>query len=299
MVKRRIMKEAKGRRGRKEQETIWTMLADKAASIARMALFTDLSRKPLRREDIVKKVLPPPYSRQLPTILSLAQTRLKHILGLEIVQLPASKTSYILRSTLPAELLARASEAFDEEDEALCVIDRGNDDEAAYGLLMVILSLILLTGRRIGEEQLFSYLKRLSLQPGDLTPSSSVLNSNTTLAHTLATLTRQGYLTRTKATTSTDDKASYDYSWGGRSDVEIGEKEVALFLKELYQTISAESGEEEWSSEKSKRFLKEVAKKVGETEFKGLADAEKRKKEKEKGNEEGVEKDKGKRKQKD
>ncbi|KAN0065774.1 hypothetical protein ACQY0O_000904 [Thecaphora frezii] len=100
---------------------------------------------------------------------------------------PATK-SWMLRSALPSRLIRKLalgdnqlSDALNEGDEMTAV---GADEEGtvldwkkadrqlgSFGLLYVILSLILLNGRVIGQGQLLAYLRRLRLYPEAKLPS--------------------------------------------------------------------------------------------------------------------------------
>ncbi|GAA5914152.1 hypothetical protein JCM6882_004940 [Rhodosporidiobolus microsporus] len=108
--------------------------------------------------------------------------------------------------------------AVDEGEEAGVMRDVKREEGAAYGVLGVVLALILVNGKVLADDQLISYLRRLSLSPSSLIPytiafpSSSITSStssssastgggasaSTTLSGFLNLLTRQGYLERGK-----------------------------------------------------------------------------------------------------
>ncbi|BGP56297.1 hypothetical protein JCM8202v2_003912 [Rhodotorula sphaerocarpa] len=111
------------------------------------------------------------------------------------------------RKTLRSELVqwARDGDGGDDEDEdeegergveAAVMRDVKREEGALYGILGVVLALILVNGRVLGDDQLISYLKRLSLTPSTPLPLSlSAPHPDAlTLAKYLELLVRQQYL---------------------------------------------------------------------------------------------------------
>lgn len=87
----------------------------KATNVVRMALFSEQRRMPLRREDLVKKVLGKEGSLAFPIIFNRAQKVLRNIFGYELVELR-------LRGTDNEQLISKKTDAsssgrHDDEEE--------------------------------------------------------------------------------------------------------------------------------------------------------------------------------------
>ena len=83
--------------------------------------------------------------------------------------------AYVLRSTLPAPLIAALTAEHTEADRAPApALDwRHNDGQLGeMGLLFVVLSVILLSGRKVAEGRLRAYLAQLSLSVDRALPMS-------------------------------------------------------------------------------------------------------------------------------
>ncbi|GAA5909197.1 MAGE domain-containing protein [Sporobolomyces salmoneus] len=195
----------------------------------------------------------------------------------------------------------------EEEEEGGVMRDAKREEGASYGVLGTILALILVNGRVLGDDQLISYLRRLSLTPGSLLPLSlsSPHPSSLTLSTYLNTLVKQQYLERSKtaaAATGTQTQTqgrsqaapsrtqrstaeggvqesgdpSIEWRWGARAESELGEEGVARFVEFIFEngkTTGASNGEEGGEGQGRKRgktgekFLKEVARAAGVKEL--------------------------------
>ncbi|GAA5856838.1 hypothetical protein JCM9279_000847 [Rhodotorula babjevae] len=150
--------------------------------------------------------------------------------------------------------------------EAAVMRDVKREESALYGVLGVVLALILVNGKVLGDDQLISYLRRLSLTPSTTLPLSlaSPHPSSVTLSVFLNTLVKEQYLERAKTATSgatqatqqsgggrtqgpsrtqrtnaQGDKAEsgdpgLDWRWGPRADAELGEVGVAHFVERIF-----------------------------------------------------------------
>ncbi|GAA6044175.1 hypothetical protein JCM8097_007220 [Rhodosporidiobolus ruineniae] len=196
--------------------------------------------------------------------------------------------------TLKAELAAwerdgegladEGSEDEDGEGEARGVLrDVKREEGAAYGILGVVLALILVNGKVLGDDQLISYLRRLSLYPSTPIPLSlshppptGSSAKHETLSTFLNALLRAQYLergksghaaatqggatqtqkggsrtqgpARTQRTTAGGEKAEtgdpgVEWRWGPRAEAEIGERGVAKFVERIF--LAESSGETE------------------------------------------------------
>jgi hypothetical protein len=215
---------------------------------------------------------------------------------------------YVLRSTLDAKVVAAAasiaSEVEDDEDEDDDHVPRGRDtadlqewqrDEGAVlewkkadqralmGILHVILSLILVNGRILGDGmlcpslfygkdipnerpltdagELHKHLRRLGLSDSTVLPldPSAAHPGTVTLGSYLNVLQRQGYLEKTKSSLGARmgvtqqpnqrdgqqaDDQSAEWRWGARAELEIGEKSIVQgFIGEIYKSREREGAD--------------------------------------------------------
>ncbi|KAJ6629869.1 MAGE family-domain-containing protein [Mycena sp. CBHHK59/15] len=195
----------------------------------------------------------------------------------------AGSKTYILRSTLDDALIAAAA-ATDEqilEDEAGDAPSDDDDDGdagdaggsgsliawgaadqlAPLGVLYVILALILVSGRVIGDQDLRTTLKRLRLPATGSVPLSAHATHRTLGTDALlALLQRQGFLDRqlvggdvkpkrgNKRMRGGDEEggATAEWRWGARAQSEVGEKAIAAFVAEFMVTGDGrDEGEED------------------------------------------------------
>ncbi|TFK98389.1 MAGE family-domain-containing protein [Pterulicium gracile] len=190
----------------------------------------------------------------------------------------AGSKTYALVSTLDPRLIEYASQFFDKvldaeiEDQKAQGKDLADDDEdelyagkrnygsiiawskgdqlGSVGILYTILSLILVNGRSMPNDDLRAALKRLSLDPSDpvyLTPQSTTPQITTDLL--LKSFRDHGYIdkidissdprggkgkrSRTAASGDGEADAAAEWRWGMRAEVEVGERKVARFLAEF------------------------------------------------------------------
>ncbi|WFC95336.1 hypothetical protein MBRA1_001983 [Malassezia brasiliensis] len=78
----------------------------KAADLVRLALFTEYKRHPLRREEVMKKLIGKDASRAFPVIFAYAQSLLRKTFAFELVELRARNQEN--------PLLLEMAEALDE-----------------------------------------------------------------------------------------------------------------------------------------------------------------------------------------
>ncbi|GAA5935922.1 hypothetical protein JCM1841_006592 [Sporobolomyces salmonicolor] len=237
--------------------------------------------------------------------------------------------AWILRSTLPTPLLRysathsspnfstplttgfedasrkslrRELAAWEADEEALSssvedggvLRDAKREEGGAYGVLGVILALILVNGKVLGDDQLISFLRRLQLYPSSIIPLTFACPhpQHLTLSAYLALLTKQQYLERSKSgqaaqtgqTTrgrtqgpfrtqrdTTDGvqesgDPSVEWRWGSRAEAEIGEEGVGKFIKMIFESGSQGHGGEK-RGKTGEKFLNEVARAAGVKEL--------------------------------
>ncbi|RKP27079.1 MAGE homology domain-containing protein [Syncephalis pseudoplumigaleata] len=196
----------------------------KVKDFVRLALCAERRRVPLKRSDISEKVLME-HSRAFQLVYERAQMELREVFGMELIELPlrerahkigvsaarratthkekTSSNTFILRSTLPAEL-RRAS-----------LIDWGGDT-AFYGFVLTVLSLIYVHERRLTED-------------GHAHPQLQSLDE------TLHRMVKMGYLDKLVGPDAqADDAAAAEYRWGPRAKVEVGEAELTEFIEHIF-----------------------------------------------------------------
>ncbi|KAI5475965.1 MAGE family protein [Pseudohyphozyma bogoriensis] len=289
--------------------------------IARYAIFAENAKKPWKREDLNKTILAGGKGRYFPELLPKVQKRLKDTFGMEIVLLrPKESTtsknpakSYVLRSTIPVQLIQKTA-SIDEKlfpphgddgptngvlaplrdwnAEEGYVRDVKKEEGAAYGILGVVLALILVNGKVLGDDQLVSYLKRLRLFPTESVPitvSGAHGAKDQTVTKYIDLLKSQGYLESAKTgapgvaapTQPRSQRQANDggdpalqWRWGARAEAEIGEVGVAKFISEIYEKMARveEDGEGEEGavvsrSKKAKtgeKLINEISRAAGE-----------------------------------
>ncbi|BGP49261.1 hypothetical protein JCM10450v2_005144 [Rhodotorula kratochvilovae] len=189
----------------------------------------------------------------------------------------------------------------DEDDgvDAAVMRDVKREEGATYGVLGVVLALILVNGKVLGDDQLISYLRRLSLTPSTPLPLSlqSPHPTSLDLSAFLNALVRGQYLerakiggagagtqggtqaggartqaSRTQRTNAAGEKAesgdpSIEWRWGPRAEAELGEKGVARFVERVF--LSQSDGDGRKRARAGDRFVREVARAAGVKELAG------------------------------
>ncbi|GAA5823493.1 hypothetical protein JCM3770_004477 [Rhodotorula araucariae] len=210
------------------------------------------------------------------------------------------------KKSLRAELAAWEADgdALPDEDggvDAAVMRDVKGEEGATYGVLGVILALILVNGKVLGDDQLISYLRRLSLTPSTALPLSlqSPHPTSLDLSAFLNALVRGQYLerakvgvggsagtqatqggsgsrttqtARTQRTNAAGEKAdagdpSIEWRWGPRADAELGERGVARFIERVFLSQSDADGRKR--ARHGDRFVREVARAAGVKELAG------------------------------
>ncbi|KAL0953796.1 hypothetical protein HGRIS_004980 [Hohenbuehelia grisea] len=196
-----------------------------------------------------------------------------------------SKT-YILRSNLDPIIIEESlqtDEKILEEEMADAPSDDDDDDDAAssrsYGSIIawnstdhlapigfgyVVLALILVSGRVLGDNELKAYLKRLGANlTSKLRFGMHATQRNMTVDKYLEELIRHGYIERQRvgdnqktgkgrgkrARPGADDDtgAQYEWRWGNRAYSEVGERGIAQFVAEFM--VGDEDADEEEDAE--------------------------------------------------
>lgn len=223
-----------------------------AKNVVRLALAQEFTRAPIKRQNIsskgtrshvcvdiaTRRVLTPQLalgsanSRQFKEIFSMAQNDLRHIFGMEMVELPVrektklaarrnaqnadkapnSSNSYILTSVLPPQFMVPE-----------IVQLRGEGEKSYTGLVTFITALIYLNGRALPAVKLDRYMR--TLNANEYTPCGA-------LDTVLQRMQKHGYIIRIKD--NTGEETQYEYHLGPRAKVEIGEDGIKSLIKTVY-----------------------------------------------------------------
>ncbi|KAL7421060.1 hypothetical protein Q5752_003944 [Cryptotrichosporon argae] len=175
----------------------------------------------------------------------------------------AGSKAYILRSTLPAPLVAAMARAHPLPNLAHVAPDVVTADSGALvpwekadaatgghvgllGIRAVILAVVLCSGRVIQDDALHAYLRRFNLEADTVLPytSSDSHEPPLTLDKYLDALARQNYLEKIKIPGAHGESASVEWRWGSR-EAEFSEKAAAAFIEQLMMADEADDAEED------------------------------------------------------
>ncbi|KAK4700416.1 hypothetical protein P7C70_g5830, partial [Phenoliferia sp. Uapishka_3] len=263
--------------------------------ITRHALFCESNRKPFKPEDVRKTILTQ-YPRAFPDLFPAVKSNLRRHLGMELVKMRQKEggkgqvLAYILRSTLPSSIIRDMVERDDKllpepngdeqpEDRYELLLhefmaeegyarDVKKEEGGAYGVIGVILALILVSGKVLGEDQLIVYLKKVfpdgleAIIPASFAsrPVPKDKENGLSMQKFLNQLASQGYLEKGKSGTgATQGKSqknqqqsgdpTVEWKWGARAETEIGEVGVARFVQTIYESKAGERADSEEDEE--------------------------------------------------
>jgi len=175
-----------------------------------------------------------------------------------------------------------------------------SDRLGSIGLLAVILSLILVSGKELSDVQLRGYLKQLRLPPTAKVPFKTQvvepLKNTITTDSYLSNMVRQGYLDKIKKAVAApsgsqavnknkrgraskgdkqDSNDSFSWKWGARAYAEFGENGIVDFLTtfmvEKSELIEQAVTEDEGAREGYQQKRKEEAEAMRKSIFKAAA----------------------------
>ncbi|KAF2757911.1 MAGE-domain-containing protein [Pseudovirgaria hyperparasitica] len=199
----------------------------------RLAISSEYSRTPIRRQDVSQKVLGPD-KRQFKAVFEAAQEALRRTFGMEMVELPqrekvtvrerkaeasrekntaTSTNIWVLASVLPQEF--KVPEAIRPPRVPT------HETESAYiGLYSFVIATILLSGGTISETRLLAYLKKVDADQTTPIDQTDKL---------LKRLHREQYIVEIK-----DSENEIEYRVGPRGKVEVGKTGVAALVRTVY-----------------------------------------------------------------
>lgn len=210
-------------------------------NLVRLALASEYSRTPIRRQDISTKVLGE-NSRQFKPVFEEAQNALRRTFGMEMLELPArerhtltqkraaqrsqtqgagaaaSSKSWVLVSVLPAAYRQVVAQEGGPSKAPTA------DVEGSYvGLYTFIVALVMLSGGQLSEAKLERHLRRCNAE--QTTPVDQT-------EKVLSRMVKEGYLGKTKDSSSGEELIEYHV--GPRGRVEVGEYGVSGLVKKVY-----------------------------------------------------------------
>ncbi|RMZ75162.1 hypothetical protein DV737_g5424, partial [Chaetothyriales sp. CBS 132003] len=211
--------------------------------LVRLALACEFSRTPLRRSDISAKIFQDGSAnsqnrRQFKSIFEDAQMQLKHVFGMQLVELPLKdKTS--LKDRRNQTTQTKAPSTTNKSWTLVSVLPTAYkrhggivqaarapsvDAENAYtGFYTLVVALIYLNSNELSEQKLERYLARFNADTN--TPLG-------TLDKTLTRMMREGYVDKKRETVGGEDQISYVV--GPRGKVEVGVRGVTGLVKSVY-----------------------------------------------------------------
>lgn len=186
----------------------------KVNELVKFLLVMDQKKLPIKKQDINKHVLKE-HSKAFLDIKNAAAARLEKVFGIELVEMEDKfKGSFILVNKI-------------ETDTEQSHLEWGEDDDSKMGLIMVVLSLIFMSGNVLQDSQLYNSLKKLGINP-DIT--HEVFGDIKKLL--TQEFVRQGYLEMTRQPNM--DPPVTEFGWGQRAKLETSKRRVLEFVSKVY-----------------------------------------------------------------
>ncbi|KAM6225868.1 non-structural maintenance of chromosomes element 3 homolog isoform 3-T3 [Porphyrio hochstetteri] len=181
------------------------------SELVQFLLVKDQKKIPIKRADILKKVLPG-YRDVSLEIISRASRTLEEVFGLQLVEIDTKHHVYILTSSLTRV-----------QGENL---HHRDNQPAKLGLLIVILSFIFMKGNSAKDGAVWEFLRRLRVYPGE---RHEVFGD----AKKLVTeeFVRQKYLEITPIPMT--DPPEFNYQWGPRAAKETSKRDILHFVAKI------------------------------------------------------------------
>ncbi|CAD0111874.1 unnamed protein product [Aureobasidium uvarum] len=217
-------------------------------NLIRLALACEYSRTPIRRGDIIAKVLAT-NTKQLKAVFAEAQTQLRGTFGMEMTELPqkdkvtlaqrraaqksqsTSKTvgSWVLTSVLPERF--RQPEILPPPRAPTCEL------ESQYtGLYTFIVSLIYLAGGALPDGKLERYLKRVNVEEAAAQNSVNIMVSGGDKTEKLLKrMEKDGYVIKVRDNSTGEEMV--EWMVGPRGRTEIGDSGVRGMVKQVYGDV--------------------------------------------------------------
>ncbi|CAG7979353.1 unnamed protein product [Penicillium nalgiovense] len=211
--------------------------------MVRLAIASEYSRLPIRRNDISAKVLGEQGSRQFKLVFDQAQREMRQRFGMEMTELPAREKVTIAqrRGELDSVLLFFKTEKPSSANKSWIVTStlplpyRSPDiliptkapslyTESTYtGLYSFIIAVIVLNGGSLAEQKLDRYLSRTNAEIATPVDRTDKL---------LQRLSKEGYIIKTREMDGGEEVI--EYVLGPRGKIEVGTSGVAGLVRTVY-----------------------------------------------------------------
>ncbi|KAJ5406858.1 hypothetical protein N7465_008142 [Penicillium sp. CMV-2018d] len=204
--------------------------------MVRLAIASEYSRLPIRRNDISAKVLGEQGSRQFKLVFDQAQRELRQRFGMEMTELPARE-----KVTITQRRAAQKTEKPSSANKSWIVTTtlplpyRSSDiliptkapslyTESTYtGLYSFIIAVIVLNGGSLAEQKLDRYLARTNAEVATPVDRTDKL---------LQRLCKEGYIIKTREMDGGEEVI--EYVLGPRGKIEVGTSGVAGLVRTVY-----------------------------------------------------------------
>ncbi|XP_014456708.2 non-structural maintenance of chromosomes element 3 homolog isoform X1 [Alligator mississippiensis] len=182
----------------------------KVSELVQFLLVKDQKKIPIKRADILKKVIGD-YRDVYPEIVNRAGWTLQKVFGLELKEMDTKPHMYILVSTLPR----LPGDSFKQDNRT-----------AKLGLLTIILSFIFMKGNSVKEVAVWEMLRRLRVACGE---SHEVFGDVKKLV--TEEFVRQKYLEYLPIPHT--DPTEFKLQWGGRATKETSKRHILQFVAKI------------------------------------------------------------------
>ncbi|TIB75378.1 MAGE-domain-containing protein [Wallemia mellicola] len=225
------------------------------SSLVRLALSAEGRRTALRKDEITKKCNISGKDELLAAIDG-ANDILRSTFGYELRELPPKESAKLEdippKTGTRAYALINTAEQPNNQSEAFS----RHENIGHIGILHSILAIIYGNGGIVSDVQLTSNLKKLGISKDQPLPGEG----RVFLDSFLSTLSRQNYLEKKKSNVGNHD---YEYSWGSRAIVEIGENNISRFILEIINKSRNSNMNSEAAAEIDKKILDDLQRGVG------------------------------------
>jgi len=183
----------------------------KVAEVVQFILIKDQRKVPIRRADIAKHVIKE-YRTMYQDIMKRVIRTFDQVFGLKLVEIDPKSHVYILVNKL---------EAMPEEPVSLIPAN------PKHGLLFTILSVIFMKGGVVKEALIWSFLKKLRVDPGERHDIFGDVKKLVT-----DEFVRQKYIEYVRIPHT--EPMEFELRWGVRADKEINKKKLLEIVGELF-----------------------------------------------------------------
>ncbi|KAL5518157.1 hypothetical protein EMCRGX_G003843 [Ephydatia muelleri] len=188
----------------------------KVSEMVRYLMMSSINSIPVRKKELVDKVLGAEHSRTFPVILEKANHQLAEVFGMKVEEVLSGKTvCYILVNCLPVEKVDATVVWSDVE-------------KSNMGLLFVLLSILLLKAEPVTEDQLWNMLEKMDIRQESRHPTFGDVKT------LINGYVDKMYLKRERQ--AVGETAKIIYQWGPRARCEVDRKAMLTMVAELHES---------------------------------------------------------------